>query len=271
MTLLLPDQDLSSWCAAEARDALSRLKRFLKEPSFPLREAINDCYRLVAVGAALLTREDRDTIISEAYFWIEAMQIDLLDVHGRGASRFASATSWAMLPFVLFAKSKLRLRFPHGAADVFTQLFDRHSNSYFGADLDVNPDVVMRLCWKLYGTIESSHALGAVACVDALLSELNSVAPPSEHNEFQVDYAAIERWNAPIDPKLLEGSKKGVGRPDPFDDSARIARLVERAEKMTGEEAPDHEIARIQMEIDHARNFRGGIDPSRLYPDDLPF
>ncbi|RUT29990.1 hypothetical protein EMQ25_11665 [Arsenicitalea aurantiaca] len=246
-----------------ARDALSRYNRITSGTTFALSEAVAECYRLVTAGAQLLSLRDHDTVVDYAYFAVEQMELRLHEGPQRPPNVFACGVGCTMMPFIDFAKVNLRLRYPRSTVNVMSQLFEVHSEPYFANDPDVNPNLLTGMFWNLYHLIDDGDTAAIAAAVQAIVSEITSVPAPLDHEQYQIDHAAIADRLA--DPQIeIVVRMADPAMPSLPDESERIQRLLARRDALLAEKAPAASVERLQMVIEEALEFQKRVEDLRL-------
>lgn len=256
------------WAALQFRTEIAYLTAQVGAEPFDLAALAASCLRLAGAGAATLAEESDDEIITSAYFDTEGFHLQLLEGERHDDADFATGFTRALVAYIEFAQSSLKVRIPFAFIDCITQLLERSVISYLAADRDVNWNILVRHCWSLYDAVAAhKQPVDIEEVIETMQSEIGRVALPTENRVATIDYNAIAERNAPIDLSMIGPVESGYEY-IPFDESPRFRRLAQRHDAMVAAGIPDpEEYCRVHTELYHLTTDEYRVDPHRLYGD----
>lgn len=256
------------WAALQCRTEIAYLTAHVAAEPFDLAVMTSSCLRLAGAGAAALAEESDDEIIHSAYFHTESFHLQLFEGERHDAPDFATGFARALLAYVEFAQSSLKVRIPFAFIDCITQLLERSVIVYLAADPDVNWNILVRQCWALYDAVAAhKHPSEIEEIVEQIEREIGRIPLASADRNATIDYDAIAERNAPIDLTLLGPVESGYEYV-PFDEGPRFRRLAQRHDAMVAAGIPDRvEYDRVHTELYHLTTDEYRVDPRRLYGD----
>lgn len=256
------------WAALQCRTEIAYLTTHVANEPFDLAAMASSCLRLAGAGAAALAEESDDEIIHSAYFNTEGFHLQLFEGERDDAADFATGFARALIAYVEYAQSSLKVRIPFAFIDCISQLLERSVVSYLTADRDVNWNILVRHCWSLYDAVAAhKQPVDIEDVIETMRSEIERVALPTKERNATIDYDAIAERNAPIDLSMIGPVESGYEY-IPFDESPRFHRLAQRHDAMVAAGIPDpDEYSRVHTELYHLTTDEYRVDPHRLYGD----
>jgi hypothetical protein len=256
------------WAALQCRTEIAYLTAHVAAEPFDLVAMVSSCLRLAGAGAAALAEESDDEIIHSAYFSTEGFHLQLFEGERDDAADFATGFARALIAYIEYAQSSLKVCIPFAFIDCITQLLERSVVTYLSADPDVNWNILVRQCWALYDAVAAHKQPGEIEeIVEQIEREIGRIPLPSADRNTMIDYDAIAERHAPIDPTLLGPVEPGYEYV-PFDEGPRFHRLAQRHDAMVAAGIPDpDEYRRVHAELYHLTTDEYRVDPRRLYGD----
>ncbi len=256
------------WAALQCRTEIAYLTAHVAAEPFDLAAMASSCLRLAGAGAGALAVESDDEIIHSAYFNAESFHLQLLEGERYDSAYFATGFARALVAYVEFAQSSLKVHIPFAFIDCITQLLERSVVAYLAADPDVNWNILVRQCWGLYDAVAAhKHPAEIEEIVEQMEAEIGRIPLPAGDRKTMIDYDAIAERNRPFDLTLLGPVESGFEYV-PFDEGPRFRRLAQRHDDMVAEGIPDtEEYNRIHAELYHLTTDEYRVDPRRLYGD----
>lgn len=256
------------WAALQCRTEIAYLKSHVANEPFDLAAMASSCLRLVGAGAAALAQEAGEKIIDSAYFNTEGFHLQLFEGERDDAADFATGFARALIAYVEYAQSSLKVRIPFAFIDCITQLLERSVVSYLAADRDVNWNILVRHCWSLYDAVAAHTQPADIEdVIETMQSEIGRIPLAAGDGNATIDYDSIAERNAPIDLSMIGPVESGYEY-IPFDESPRFHRLAQRHDAMVAAGIPDpEEYSRVHTELYHLTTDEYRVDPRRLYGD----
>jgi len=256
------------WAALQCRTEIAYLTTQVAAEPFDLAAVAASCLRLAGAGAAALAEEADDQIIQSGYFDTEGFHLQLLEGERHDDADFATGFARALVAYIEFAQSSLKIHIPFAFIDCITQLLERSVVSYLSADRDVNWNILVRHCWSLYDAVAAhKQPVDIEEVIETMRSEIERVALSTKERNATIDYEAIAERNAPIDLSMIGPVESGYEY-IPFDESPRFHRLAQRHDAMVAAGIPDpYEYSRVHTELYHLTTDEYRVDPRRLYGD----
>lgn len=256
------------WAALQCRTEIAYLTAHVADEPFDLAAMASSCLRLAGAGAAALAEESDDEIIHSAYFNTESFHLQLFEGERHDAADFATGFARALIAYVEYAQSSLKVHIPFAFIDCITQLLERSVIAYLAADPDVNWNILVRQCWGLYDAVAAhKHPAEIEEIIEQMEAEIGRIPLPAGDRKTMIDYDAIAERNRPFDLTLLGPVESGFEYV-PFDEGPRFRRLAQRHDDMVAAGIPDSgEYSRIHAELYHLTTDEYRVDPRRLYGD----
>lgn len=256
------------WAALQCRTEIAYLTAHVAAEPFDLAAMASSCLRLAGAGAAALAEESDDEIIHAAYFATESFHLHLFEGERSDAADFATGFARALIAYVEYAQSSLKVHIPFAFIDCITQLLERSVVAYLAADPDVNWNILVRQCWGLYDAVAAhKHPAAIEEIMEQMVAEIRRIPLLAEDRNAMIDYDAIAERNRPLDLPLLGPVESGFEYV-PFDDGPRFRRLAQRHDDMVAAGIPDsEEYSRVHAELYHLKTDKYRVDPRRLYGD----
>jgi hypothetical protein len=257
------------WAALQCRTEIAYLTTHVSAEPFDLRPMASSCLRLAGAGAAALAKDSDDEIISRAYFETEGFHLQLFEGERHDVADFATGFARALIAYIRYAESSLKVRIPFAFIDCITQLLERSVITYLAADPDVNWNILVRQCWALYdATAAHKHPVEIEEVIEQLNQEIGRIPLLADDQNTTIDYDAIAERNVPIDLSQFPPCEISVGQYVPFDEGPRFHRLAQRYEAMVAAGVPHAgERSRVGVELYHLTTDEYRVDPRRLYGD----
>lgn len=256
------------WAALQSRTEIAYLTAHVAAEPFDLAAMASSCLRLAGAGAAALAQESEDEIIHLAYFNTESFHLQLFEGERYDAADFATGFARALITYIEYAKSSLKVRIPFAFIDCITQLLERSVAAYLADDPDVNWNILVRRCWGLYDAVAAHMPPVEIEeIIEQMEAEVGRIPLPAGNRNAVIDYDAIAERNRPFDLTLVGPIESGFEYV-PFDEGPRFRRLAQRHDEMVAAGIPDsEEYNRVHAELYHLTTDEYRVDPRRLYGD----